>query len=159
MTKRDLRTGMVVTCKNNNRYVCIKDYPDCEEGVFINIDPHGGFLKMSEFNDDLTNGGFWEDSNYDVVKVESSHIVVDFRKCFIGQSTNYKTIWTREPKTFKVVCVNNAHNCNYTVGKIYRIDNATLIDDDGTSLFEGRINSFDDLKEISTAEWLKVVEE
>ena len=134
MTKKDLRTGMVVTCRNGNRYLYIKDYPECEDGIGIGLTEHEDWLNLKYQNNDLTRGAICLSPNrdYDIVKVEKIKLKTDFRRCFTDSELELIVVWTREPEEFKVVCVEQiTGEKNFTVGKIYTWKNDTLTGDDG----------------------------
>lgn len=141
MTKKDLRTGMVLTCKNGYRYVYLKDYPGYKDGIGINLDSNRGFIDIDSNNDDLTHSSVISGDGFTIMKIEENKSPIDIRKCFTGESTDYKTIWTREPETFKVVCVKHLRNeAHFTIGKIYTWDNGCMGCDDGfryTTMVEG----------------------
>ena len=62
MTKADLKTGMIVTCRNGNEYTV-----NLKKGEFRRI---GGFMMISSYNDDLTHNLRDEISTkYDIVSV------------------------------------------------------------------------------------------
>ena len=59
MTKADLKTGMVVTCRSGEAYEV-----NLESGQFKN---DRGFNYIDGYNDDLTSAG--KDNKWDIVKV------------------------------------------------------------------------------------------
>jgi hypothetical protein len=76
MTKADLRTGMIITCKNGNEYLivlnCSSDLLpwDSKEdnGVVINLDDNGYFPLSTITNDLLDTGG---NTDWTIIKVEN----------------------------------------------------------------------------------------
>lgn len=68
MTKRDLRTGMIVTTANGEEYMVMLGFKTqgIDEDVIVIRNREGGYNKLSRYNDDLTHV---ENPDYDIVKV------------------------------------------------------------------------------------------
>lgn len=98
MTKADLRTGMVITCRNNARYLVLSDAStsrDCSKFFAIGKGRYS-WIDLENFNEDLT----FDDSNaWDIIEVEefdmNAHIFSFFTE--INESW-IRTIWTRPEK-------------------------------------------------------------
>lgn len=85
MKKSELKTGMLVTTREDSKYMVFKDIkskytkdrcPACEnEGVIVGIDIHC-WEHLSEYNEDLTSKS--EDETFDIVKVEVLDHPYDF---------------------------------------------------------------------------------
>lgn len=57
MNKTDLRTGMIVTTRNNNKYVVLLDIAHGSvdrESLFVSIESNPRWHKFDDYNDDLT---------------------------------------------------------------------------------------------------------
>lgn len=98
MRKSDLKSGMLVFCKNRMRFFVVKDTgmenaDDASDNVLVGIyDDDGslgdGWMDLNEYEEDLT---FKEDSDFDIVavyKVDSAYR--------IGNFDYYKKLWIRE---------------------------------------------------------------
>ena len=59
---------------------------------------------------------------------------------------------------FKVRCTSINGNSFYTAGKVYEIKNGTLTADDGDMLFDGELDTIDDLIRLSDSSWELVKE-
>ena len=105
MKKSDLKTGMVVELRNENKYLVMND-------SILNLD---GWDKMSNYEDDLTSRAF---DSLDILKVyETSG--GSFKNMFLN--SNLTLIWEREENTpvdklselFRNNCIENKNdNCN-----------------------------------------------
>lgn len=105
MKKSDLKTGMVVELRNEDKYLVVND-------SILNLD---GWDKMSNYEDDLTSRAF---DSLDILKVyETSG--GSFKNMFLN--SNLTLIWEREENTpvdklselFRNNCIENKNgNCN-----------------------------------------------
>lgn len=105
MKKSDLKTGMVVELRNEDKYLVMND-------SILNLD---GWDKMSNYEDDLTSRAF---DSLDILKVyETSG--GSFKNMFLN--SNLTLIWKREENTtidklselFRNNCIENKNgNCN-----------------------------------------------
>lgn len=105
MKKSDLKTGMVVELRNEDKYLVVND------GI-LNLD---GWDKMSNYEDDLKSRAF---ESLDILKVyETSG--GSFKNMFLN--SNLTLIWEREENTaidklselFRNNCIENKNgNCN-----------------------------------------------
>ena len=116
MTKRDLRTGMVVENKYGDRYVVMDDIISRLESYDV----------LSNYNDDLTNNVV---NGLTIVKVYGGrdtsldHMLENPGELIWERTTYYNG---------KVVCVDNSYNANsLTVGKIYEFKDGFLRDNNG----------------------------
>ena len=105
MKKSDLKTGMVVELRNEDKYLVVND-------SILNLD---GWDKMSNYENDLTSRAF---DSLDILKVyETSG--GSFKNIFLN--SNLTLIWEREENTpvdklselFRNNCIENKNgNCN-----------------------------------------------
>ena len=105
MKKSDLKTGMVVELRNEDKYLVVND-------SILNLD---GWDKMSNYENDLTSRAF---DSLDILKVyETSG--GSFKNMFLN--SNLTLIWEREENTpvdklselFRNNCIENKNgNCN-----------------------------------------------
>ena len=105
MKKSDLKTGMVVELRNEDKYLVMNDN-------ILNLD---GWDKMSNYENDLTSRAF---DSLDILKVyETSG--GSFKNMFLN--SNLTLIWEREENTpvdklselFRNNCIENKNdNCN-----------------------------------------------
>lgn len=105
MKKSDLKTGMVVELRNEDKYLVMND-------SILNLD---GWDKMSNYENDLTSRAF---DSLDILKVyETSG--GSFKNMFLN--SNLTLIWKREENTtidklselFRNNCIENKNgNCN-----------------------------------------------
>ena len=105
MKKSDLKTGMVVELRNEDKYLVMND-------SILNLD---GWDKMSNYENDLTSRAF---DSLDILKVyETSG--GSFKNMFLN--SNLTLIWEREENTpvdklselFRNNCIENKNNnCN-----------------------------------------------
>lgn len=102
MTKADLRNGMVVTTRNEKRYVYLENaiythpslIPAPVKGVFVNINEVGAWLTDVNITENLTN---CVDHGYDIMKVEVvRHPVSIVHNSF--ESGKFETYWERSEK-------------------------------------------------------------
>ena len=102
MNKSDLRTGMLVTLRNDESYYVMLDtglFGD-QEGVMVHrIGQDTGWLSLRDYADDLThhsdpNDIFpftpEEDRMWDIVLIEGVRLA-----CELYDTRKYKTIWER----------------------------------------------------------------
>lgn len=77
MTKSELKNGMIVTCRNGDKYMVLKD--SCFTVGEYNVDETSdiliglgttGYLNLSSYNEDLKFDGHYNDTQWDIVKVE-----------------------------------------------------------------------------------------
>lgn len=101
MTKADLKTGMVVTCRNTRKFMIMKGlttgYPNNlrEENHLVGVDiKNSGFIRLDEsWNNDLT---YPTDSQWDIVRVGVADYNGEIRGLFVGLP--HTPIWTRPEK-------------------------------------------------------------
>ena len=105
MKKSDLKTGMVVELRNENKYLVMND-------SILNLD---GWDKMSNYEDDLTSRAF---DSLDILKVYETG-GGSFKSMFLN--SNLTLIWEREENTpvdklselFRNNCIENKNDtCN-----------------------------------------------
>ena len=98
MTKAELKTGMIVTTREGEEYLFIKDFvvndtyimSSCGEGVLVNMH-HPSWNMMKNYNNDLTN---IEYKTLDIVKVEIANHPHDW---IIMDEKWYRTlVWERK---------------------------------------------------------------
>lgn len=82
MTKKDLKNGMIVECRNGNRYVLLNDNLVREHGYF-------GFYTVTN---DL--GDIHGNKEFEIVKVYEPHKVTGFDDIF--ENSRLKLIWERK---------------------------------------------------------------
>ena len=75
MKLKDLRTGMIVTCRNGSEFTVIRDRvidEACTCDVFVRHDDNGlGWMRFDQYNEDLTFGQFAiSPMDWDIVKIE-----------------------------------------------------------------------------------------
>ena len=97
MTKADLKTGMVITCRNAQEFLIMNqvttqygvNHPLIGVGIntsgYINVDVY--------WNDDLS---YCDDKQWDIVKVGTVHFPEEIKVLLSGKKHN--TIWTRPEK-------------------------------------------------------------
>ena len=143
MTKKDLRTGMVVENNYGDRYVVMDD-------IIFRLESYDG---LSNYNDDLTN------------KVSNRLTIV---KVYGARGASLKRmlenpgepIWER-PTYYngKVVCVATNDNNFVTKGKIYEFKDGYSVDDVGSRLPVTRpVESLEDLNIRLYSKYIEVVE-
>lgn len=117
MTKKDLRTGMVVETREGNRYLVL-----AEQQELIGLDSR---MEYRTHRDDLTYSSYTRD--LDIVRVYGYDI-----KPFNSMLKNPgKLIWERDSYyNGKVVCIKSS--VGFTKGKIYTFKDGKVVDDDGT---------------------------
>jgi hypothetical protein len=162
MTKKDLRTGMVVTFRSGDKALVVTEY---NEGVFVYLDACKSFMPFRKYNDDLTlqRNMFFSssDKEFDVMSVEEISREVDIKRIFTKTSdVKLKHIWAREPKEFKVMCVDNGDGIEFTVGKIYTWKDNTFKNDRGFTYSNIAVNGDDPNKWMLSHyyKFIKVVE-
>ena len=100
MNKSDLRTGMLVTLRNNNTYYVMLDTGltryYLNDVLVHRVGHETGWLSLMNYNDDLTYyddpGDPDEDRMWDIVQVDACS---NAAYLFLPQG-NYRTIWKRE---------------------------------------------------------------
>lgn len=95
MTKADLRNGMVITCRNGNKYVVMKNFHGHEEVMFgVSMDGCMNWNNLNDYFEDLT----FLINDWDVIKVEK-FVNRSSIAAFISNTDreiNLKTIWERD---------------------------------------------------------------
>lgn len=103
MNKSDLRTGMLVTLRNNeNYYVMLNTGTSGDmEGVLVHrIGQDTGWMSLREYTDDMTHhtdpddifpSTPEEDRMWDIVRVECVR-----HACELYDTRRYKTLWERK---------------------------------------------------------------
>lgn len=144
MTKKDLRSGMVVETREGERYLVLTD-----KQYFIG---KNCYMEYCSHNDDLT----YRNGKFDIMKVYAPYV-----KGFNGMLDEPGIpIWER-PTYFngKVVCIEA--RCSYlTKGKIYTFEDGAAVDDFGDQLpsWVDGIESVEHLNESMFSKFIEVVE-
>ena len=99
MTKSDLKNGMVVTCRNGNRYMVMLSASirnsSCES-ICCAIDDCANWIRFANYNDNLIHS---LNSEWDIVKVDELNYKMDIAKFFRdSDDVSYHTIWIRSEK-------------------------------------------------------------
>jgi hypothetical protein len=94
MTKSELRTGMIVTARNGNRYMVflnttISSYRGSDD--FLVGLKGDGFNYLSNYNENLTCKAY---NSFDIMKVEKCKWVADLT----SKNPELNTIWERKEK-------------------------------------------------------------
>ena len=99
MTKADLKTGMIVTCRNGYKYLLMFGTDNHYKDIGIGHDTLSDWIEICDYTDDLIyNGGYFaiNDGRWDIVKVEKTHTITDIRKWIINpDSVSLRVIWER----------------------------------------------------------------
>ena len=153
-TKSDLRNGDVVLRRNGNVEILVLPL-----GTLIT--QSGGFNRINELKDDLTDSNF---DKFDIVAVrrptEDWHCTFNAFKSKHGTLVYNRECDTKKLYNGKVVCIDN--RCNkggYTVGKIYQfVDGKITLDNGDTLPFHDKIYCFEDWVKYSNSKFIEVVE-
>ena len=155
-TKNDLRNGDVILKRNGNVEILVLPL-----GTLVT--KTGGFNRISEVQDDLTDSHF---NDYDIVAVRRP--TEDWHCRFDAFEGEYGTlVFDRERDTKKplyngkVVCIDlNGHINAYTVGKIYEFKNGCMTDDSGYTFGNGneKFYTFDDWAKFTCSKFIEIVE-
>ena len=100
MTKQDLKSGMVVKCRNGDEYqVFLGLHEDCNSNGKAMVEINGkGFVNLNDFNDDLTCTSLKE---FDIMKVYFTRRA--YKLTDPKGYTNWQCLWKREePKELTV---------------------------------------------------------
>ena len=94
MTKSELKTGMIVTLRNGDKYMVfintnISSYRGSDDYV-VNLNG-SGLNYHSDYNEDLTISGF---RNFDEMKVGMCELIADLT----SKNPKLNTIWERKEK-------------------------------------------------------------
>jgi hypothetical protein len=105
--KSDLKTGMVVECRNGNRYTVMLDTVmtvDDAKDIIINVENNYGWNDLNDYTDDLRcicNNGNYEE--FDIMKVyQPSHCYSFVASSRLNKEYRVKDsmlIWERKEKT------------------------------------------------------------
>lgn len=100
MTKADLRSGMIITCRNGNRYMVLTNATPTygESALFAISSGNYNWIDLGSYNGDLT----YSDSEWDIVRIEKFDKQCYINRFFHGSDVK-KThiIWTRPEKKKK----------------------------------------------------------
>ena len=101
MTKSDLKTGMIVTLRNRNEYVFLKDFVvdddytmgTCNDGVLVN-GQRQSWMRMLSYDDNLKMKNTL-DKEFDIMKVEIPDHVYAFTDILYNKKRR-KLVWERK---------------------------------------------------------------
>ena len=91
MTKKDLKSGMLVEVRNGDKYTVIFGAHASIEDDDILANHDSGFMRLNSYYDDLTCDSSRE---YDIIKVFESFGLGGIYKCM---DSHLKLLWEREP--------------------------------------------------------------
>lgn len=156
MKKTELKYCDVVEIRDGSICILLKGNFEDKDTVFMDINT-GSFVSFNH-NDDLTS----EDSYFDIMKVKHFKYSGDaFRALGMIRGCSKKKItwdWEREKKyNSKVVCI-ESHNKFFTKGKIYKVEEGDIYDDEG-DLHYMKIENLNDLNENSSQKFIELVED
>lgn len=160
MTKKDLRTGMVVTNNGGKKYrvllnaVCTHN----DQNLLVNLDG-SSYMQLSSLQDDLTYLDNEEDE-LTIIKVEVEDLTIHLVSSEYNKSSR-TTVWERPKKpqyySGKVVCTVN--EAGFTKGKIYEFKEGNMYDNDGCCRpMGGRIKAKEIKDTWFTERFIEVVE-
>ena len=92
MTKADLRSGMIITCKNGGEYLIIRDMsseisPGFEVAISMN---GGGYIRFDSITNDLCDTSGWDE--WIIIKVE---VLRNFKDFTNPSKAERKLVWKR----------------------------------------------------------------
>lgn len=98
MTKQDLRTGMIITCKNGNEYMIYLGDPTAktrtnhvsENGIALNL-KHEGCVRLDEITDDLK-----DPQDRDEWVITKVSVLDDLYDLLSVRDADRTVIWERE---------------------------------------------------------------
>ena len=97
MTKADLRTGMIITCRNGTKYVIMKDFYGSDSGMIsVGKDGWSNWNDIDNYANDLT----YKNDNWDIVKVEKFKYRSAIAEFMANPKANIalEKIWERSEK-------------------------------------------------------------
>ena len=157
MTKKDLRTGYIVTTRNGEHFRVMLNAYSVE---FMNLDviislTSTKWAALSEYDEDLNHR---LNSEWDIVRIERPVFALG-----LGGDTyegiSKSTLWER-PTYYngKVVCVKDSNRV-VTKGKIYEFKDGYSVNDLGLKLpLMTRVKSVEHLNEVLYSDFIEVVE-
>lgn len=94
MTKSELRTGMVVTLRNGDKYMVFRGIQTnyTNEDVLVHPDANG-WIRLGSYNEDMTQKGNQNDS-FDIMEVWEADYPLYFMSS--NKEDHYFLIWERE---------------------------------------------------------------
>lgn len=92
MTKKDLKTGMVVKVRNGYMYTVMLGAHATHHDADVLVNLEGGYMRMETYGDDLE----MLDGNhaYDIMEVYEG-VGLDTLMCFTDCPTNFRLLWKR----------------------------------------------------------------
>lgn len=158
MKKEDLKVCDVVELKNGEVQIMVQGNFEDNIVVFMNI-KNGRYVPFGEYNDDL----FHENQNFDVMKVKHFEYSGDaFRALgMIKNRSAYPFVWDWERGleyyNGKLVCVESS-SVYMTKGKIYKLENGKIYDDEG-DLWRMGIKNLEHLHNTTPCRFIELVED
>ena len=93
MTLNDLKTGMIVTIRDGNSYIVMRDFIDSGDvlaGLSCSNIISGTWISLSSYNQDMTHSAF---PNLDIVNVYASSVYsADTPKKLLWERKEYKEV-------------------------------------------------------------------
>lgn len=155
MTKKDLKTGMVVKVRCGKEYLVLKDASTkWGNGDYLSNLEGGSYCNFESFDNELN---CVVNHKYDIIEVSELYIA-DYLAT--PKKGNKHILWER-PTYYngKVVCVGEPGAYSYTKGKIYDVVDGQITLNNGNKIpHMSHVKSFEELKQYLYTDFIEVVE-